>query len=101
MIRKVEMASSILRYLKITVLSVALCVLINVLSYYLKDIIFQKAELAGFLDTVIGLSLVSIIVGMVCLSKGKIIVGLSLIFGVILTVIFWVATMYSLSTHGW
>jgi len=93
--------SSKLNYWKVVPLSLIICLLINLLSFGLRSLIFSKGEIGELIVTLTISIITPIVIGSILVSKQRKKFGWSLIIGAILTLLFWFAAFYSLSTHGW
>jgi hypothetical protein len=93
--------SSKLNYWKVVPLSLIICLLINLLSFGLRRLIYTKGEIGELVVTLTVSIFTPIVIGSILVGKQRKNLGWSLIIGAILTLLFWSAAFYSLSSHGW
>ena len=89
-----------LNYWKMIPLSLVMCAVINLTAFGLRSVMFSKGEIGELMLTLAISIIAPILVGTRLISRQKKI-GWSLIIGASLTLLFWFAAFYSLSTHGW
>jgi hypothetical protein len=90
-----------LNYWKLIPLSLVICVLINLIAFGLRSVMFSKGELGELMLTLTISIVVPILIGTRLISKQKKNIGWAFVIGASLTLLFWIAAFYSLATHGW
>jgi hypothetical protein len=93
-----------LTYWKVILLSLIICLFIDLLSFGLRALMFSKGEIGKLMVTLTILIIASIIIGLMLVDKQHRNLGWSLIIGASLTLLFWSAVFYSPATnakHGW
>jgi hypothetical protein len=84
---------------KLIPLTIVVAVLINLIAFGLRDIMFSKGEIGELMLTLIISIVAPILIGSILISKQKKNIGWACIIGAGLTLLFWIATFYSLATH--
>ena len=92
--------STRLSYWRIIPLSLVMCLLINLLGFGLRSLMF-KGEIGELMLTLTISAIAAIMIGTGLISKQKKNLGWSFIVGGGLTLLFWIGVFYTLSTHGW
>jgi hypothetical protein len=93
--------SARLNYWKIIPLSLVMCVLINLVGFGLRSLMFRKGEIGELMLTLTISIIAPILIGTKLISRQKKNIGWSCIIGAGLTLLFWVGAFYTLSTQGW
>lgn len=86
-------------FLKVILLSLFMCLMINLASFGLRALI-GKGEIGELMLTLTINIVAPVIIGLILFNKRRRILGWSLIIGASLALLFWVAAFYSYATHG-
>ena len=90
-----------LNYWKVILLSLLVCLLVNLISFGLRSLMFNKGEVEGLMVTLATSIIVVVAIGARLIIKQKKSVGWSLIIGASLTLLLWFGIFFTLSSQGW